>query len=462
MTVTMHDIAEHYNADRTRLLDMLWDIQHQWGYIPAEVLPELADRLGTTAQDIKETFSFYHFFLDTPPAKHTIYLSDTVIAHLNGYPEVLAALEKETGCLLGGRDVTDTFSLATTPCIGLSDQEPAMLIGDDVFTSLTVKKIADIIQRLKSGESSSDIANPTGFPRHSLAYVHGMVKSGIQCKGPVFFRDKTNFSSLLHRLISMSPAQVIQTVSDSGLRGRGGAGFSTGRKWQLCSDNEEKQRFILCNADEGEPGTFKDRVLLTESPRDVFFGMLTAAYAVGATQGVIYLRSEYAYLMDYLEAQLAECRAEGLLGQSVGGHAGFDFDIRIQRGAGAYICGDETAMMESMEGKRGTPRLKPPYPVNQGYLGKPTSANNVETFAAVTHIMDKGASWFKEMGTAGSAGTRLLSISGDCAAPGIYEIEWGITLNEVLTRAGATDALAVQLRVAASRKRFTASSSLTA
>lgn len=178
---------------------------------------------------------------------------------------------------------------------------------------------------------------------------------------------------------------------------------------------------------------------------EVIFGMVTAAYAIAAQEGIIYLRSEYFYLKDYLEQQLADCRSAGLLGKNIAGKPDFHFDIRIQMGAGAYICGDETALIESMEGKRGTPRVKPPFPVNSGYLGKPTSVNNVETFVAVTQIMDHGASWFKAMGTAESAGTRLLSISGDCAAPGIYEIEWGITLNEVLKKAGAKDAWAVQV-----------------
>ncbi|NDP60639.1 MAG: NADP oxidoreductase, partial [Oxalobacteraceae bacterium] len=160
---------------------------------------------------------------------------------------------------------------------------------------------------------------------------------------------------------------------------------------------------------------------------------------------IIYLRSEYLYLKDYLEQQLADWRDDGLLGKAIGGKRDFNFDIRIQMGAGAYICGDETALIESLEGKRGTPRVKPPYPVNMGYLGKPTSANNVETFAAVAAIIEHGASWFKAMGTAESTGTRLLSISGDCSAPGIYEIAWGITLADVLAKAGARDPWAVQV-----------------
>jgi len=445
MTKNIHEILDRYHSDRTRLMDILWDVQHQWGYIPDAILPELADKLGMTELDIQETYSFYHFFLSQPPAKYQIFLGDTVIAKMHGYQAVYDALEQETGCVFGAKDATGTFGLETSSCIGLSDQEPAMLIGKEVFTRLTPEKITQIIRRLRNGETPDAIVNPTQLANDTLAYIHTMVESGIRHKGTVFFQHNIDFTALINKLVAMLPEMLVQTVSESGLRGRGGAGFSTGLKWRLCADNQEKTRFVICNADEGEPGTFKDRVLLMESPKEVIFGMVTAAYATAAQEGIIYLRSEYYYLKAYLEKQLAECRAEGWLGQHIGGKSDFNFDIRIQMGAGAYICGDETALIESLEGKRGTPRVKPPYPVNMGYLGKPTCVNNVETLVSVTHIMDKGASWFKGMGTAESAGTRLLSISGDCDAPGIYEIEWGITLNEVLHQAGAKDAWAVQV-----------------
>ena len=438
-------ILDRYRADRTRLMDILWDVQHEWGHIPDQLLPEMAVRLGTTELDIRETYSFYHFFRGKPAPRFPIYLSDTVIARMQGYQAVHDALEQATGCIFNGEDANGTFGLETTSCIGLSDQEPAMLIGKEVFTHLTPEKVTQIIGRLNNGESPAAIANPQGLATDTLGYVHAMVDSGIRSKGPLYFQGRTDFQPLLKKLIDTLPEMVIKTVSESGLRGRGGAGFSTGLKWRLCSDNVEPIRYVICNADEGEPGTFKDRVLLTESPREVLFGMITAGHAISAQEGIIYLRSEYFYLKDYLNKQIADFRAEGMLGKNLGGKAGFDFDIRIQMGAGAYICGDETALIESMEGKRGTPRVKPPYPVNMGYLGKPTSANNVETFVAVTRIIEEGASWYRAMGTPDSAGTRLLSISGDCSAPGIYEIEWGITLNAVLALAGAADPWAVQV-----------------
>ena len=264
-----------------------------------------------------------------------------------------------------------------------------------------------------------------------------MTHTAVYRSGRVFFGDEIDYRTLLDRCLALTPHEVITVISDSGLRGLGGAGFPTGTKWRLCRAGAGDEKYVICNADEGEPGTFKDRVLLTRSPKQVFSGMIIAAHAVGAAQGIVYLRAEYAYLREYLEQQLAELREERLLGDG--------FDIRIQSGAGSYICGDESALIESCEGKRGTARLKPPFPVEYGFLGKPTAVNNVETLAAAARIMDRGADWFAAMGTPESKGTRLLSVSGDCAAPGIYEIEWGTALREVLEMVGADDARAVQI-----------------
>lgn len=438
-------ILERYRSDRSRLIDILWDVQHEYGYIPDAVLPQLGAGLKLSPLDIRETASFYHFFPDKPSGKYRIYLCNSVIAKMNGYQAVREALERETGVRFGETDPNGMFGLFDTPCIGLSDQEPAMLIDRVVFTRLRPGKITDIIAQLKQGRSPAEIANPAGLPSQDIAYVDAMVESNVRTKGPVFFRGRTDFRSLLDQCVLLKPEQVIETIVESRLRGRGGAGFSTGLKWRLCRDARSDEKYVICNADEGEPGTFKDRVLLTRAPKKVFLGMVIAAYAIGCRKGIVYLRAEYFYLKDYLERQLQELREDGLLGRAIGGRSGFDFDIRIQMGAGAYICGDESALIESCEGKRGTPRVKPPFPVQQGYLGKPTCVNNVETFAAVSRIMEEGADWFRAMGTPDSAGTRLLSVAGDCSKPGIYEVEWGVTLNEVLAMVGAKDARAVQI-----------------
>ena len=451
MTTDIAAMLDAHGRDRTGLLDMLWEVQRRIGYISAEAAAAIADRLAMSVEDVLETATFYHFFHTAPAGRHRIYLSNTVIAKMHRYDEVYAALERETGVRFG-EPASPEFGLFETACIGLSDQEPAMLVDGVVFTDLTPESVGEIVAGLKGGSTAEELANPRGLPRDDRAYVEALSGSTVYTTGPVFFRGETDHESLLARCRAQSSDEVIATLTASGLRGRGGAGFPTGIKWQTCRAAPGASKYIICNADEGEPGTFKDRALLTHEPDTVFAGMAIAAHAVGAAgansaavpvHGIVYLRAEYAYLADYLESRLAALRERGVLGHSVDGSGGFD--IRIQLGAGAYICGDESALIESCEGKRGTPRLKPPFPVQRGYLGMPTVVNNVETFAAAAHIVDHGADWFAAMGVPGSTGTRLLSVSGDCAAPGIYEVEWGTTLRKVLDMIGAHDARAVQI-----------------
>lgn len=438
-------ILGRHRFDRTRLIDMLWDVQNAFGHIPEMAVRQLGAALNLSPLDVRETASFYHFFHDEPTGTHRIYLCDSVLAKMCGYAAVREALERETGSRFGETSEDGLFSLFETPCIGLSDQEPAMLVGKVVFNRLRPAKVAEIIAKLKQGLSPEAIANPEGLPRDSLEYVEALVESNLRTKGPVFFRSQVDLGYLFGQLTKDSPEQVIETVLASRLRGRGGAGFPTGLKWQLCREAPGDEKYVICNADEGEPGTFKDRVLLTRAPKSVFAGMAIAAYAIGSRHGIVYLRAEYFYLLDYLERQLQDLRDAGLLGRGIAGKAGFDFDIRVQMGAGAYICGDESALIESCEGKRGTPRLKPPFPVQQGFLGKPTCVNNVETFAAAARIVEEGADWFRAMGTRDSSGTRLLSVAGDCSKPGIYEVEWGTTINEVLAMVGARNPRAIQI-----------------
>jgi [NiFe] hydrogenase diaphorase moiety large subunit len=237
--------------------------------------------------------------------------------------------------------------------------------------------------------------------------------------------------------VERTPEAVIAEMRSSRLRGRGGAGFATGQKWEFARNAPGERRYVLCNADEGEPGTFKDRVLLTECADQVFEGMTVAGYALGSDTGIVYLRGEYAYLRAFLESVLESRRQRQLLGPGILGQPGFDFDIRIQMGAGAYVCGEETALISSCEGLRGDPKNRPPFPAQQGYRGCPTIVNNVETFSAVSRIMEKGAEWFAAMGSERTTGTKLLSVCGDCRKPGVYEVPFGITAREVLDLAEA-------------------------
>jgi [NiFe] hydrogenase diaphorase moiety large subunit len=262
--------------------------------------------------------------------------------------------------------------------------------------------------------------------------------------------ERYEAGSGLRKALGMSRQDVIRAVRESGIKGRGGAGFPTAVKWNLCAAAQFHKKFIVCNADEGEPGTFKDRLLLTERPQVLFDGLAIGGYAVGARLGVVYLRAEYAYMKPGLEAGLQERRRTGLLGKNILG-SGFEFDIEIRMGAGAYVCGEETALIESLEGDRGEPRNRPPYPVNTGLVGAPTSVNNVETLIACAHILARGPDWFRKYGTEASTGTKLLSVSGDCRKPGVYEVPWGTTVADVLELSGGEGAKAVQVGGASGR-----------
>ncbi|MFH1664656.1 MAG: NADH-ubiquinone oxidoreductase-F iron-sulfur binding region domain-containing protein [Candidatus Omnitrophota bacterium] len=263
-------------------------------------------------------------------------------------------------------------------------------------------------------------------------------------EGPVVFSGMKPLAGL-RKTLEMSGEDVIEVIKSSNLKGRGGAGFPTGMKWGFAASDSDEHKYVVCNADEGEPGTFKDRVLLSEYPSLMLEGMVIAGYAIGADKGYIYLRGEYKSLKPVIEKAIREMKDNKALGEDILGKKGFNFDIQVKMGSGAYVCGEETALIESMEGQRGEPRNRPPFPVNTGFLGFPTIVNNVETMSTVPHILVKGADWFKSIGTEKSAGTKLLSVSGDCAKPGVYEIPFGITVEGVLKMAGADDTKAVQI-----------------
>lgn len=265
----------------------------------------------------------------------------------------------------------------------------------------------------------------------------------IKRTGPVLFSEYEK-GSAVKKVSGMEREDILFEIKDSGLKGRGGAGFPVSTKWMITAAANADKKFIVCNADEGEPGTFKDRVLLLEYPELVFEGMIIAGYTIGAKEGIVYLRAEYSYMLEFLESYLEEMRKLNLLGKNICGKE-FDFDISIRLGSGAYVCGEETALIESLEGHRGEPRNRPPFPVNTGYMGYPTAVNNVETLASIPHIINKGGEWYHKYGTDKSTGSKLFSVSGDCKFPGVYELPWGTTLNELLQITGAENTKAVQV-----------------
>lgn len=275
-----------------------------------------------------------------------------------------------------------------------------------------------------------------------------MEKTTEERKGEVIFSGYKK-GAAVEKIITQSREDILYELKNSKLKGRGGAGFPTSTKWMLVAAAKNDEKYVICNADEGEPGTFKDRVLLLEYPDLVFEGMVVAGYTIGAKKGFVYLRGEYEYMRKSLEDYLEGMRMDNLLGKDIKGKKGFEFDIEIRMGSGAYVCGEETALIESMEGQRGEARNRPPFPVSTGYKGKPTTVNNVETFAAVTKIVMKGGDWYNKMGTDKSTGSKLFSVSGDCKYPGVYELQWGLKVSELLEMVGAENAKAVQVGGAA-------------
>lgn len=262
-------------------------------------------------------------------------------------------------------------------------------------------------------------------------------------QGKVIFSDYQPGEGV-QKALKMKRQDILLEIKESGLKGRGGAGFPTATKWMLTAAAKDSVKYIICNADEGEPGTFKDRAILSEFPHLVIEGMIIAGYTIGAARGIIYLRGEYVYLLNEINRKLEEFRNKGLLGKNIL-NTGLEFDITIFLGAGAYVCGEETALIESIEGHRGEARNRPPFPVSAGLKNHPTCVNNVETLATIPHIIAKSSDWYKNIGTTKSRGSKLFSVSGDCKYPGVYELDWGTTIEEVLRLVGAENTKAVQV-----------------
>ncbi len=437
-------ITAKYNHDPVRLMDILHEVKDEFGYIPAETTRYIAKNLKMSEVDVNQTISFYHFYSVKPVGKYAVYLNNSAVAGMMGRNEIARVFEKEAGIPFNSVTKDGLIGLWDTADIGMNDQEPAAIVNDVVFTRLTPSKVRELVSAFRSGKDVKDLVTKYGDGENSHPRIKSMVHNNVMKKGPVLFSDY-ELGLAIRKAVNMTPEQVIDEVKRSNLRGRGGAGFPAGLKWEFCRKSRGAVNYLLCNADEGEPGTFKERVILTELPKQLFEGMVVAGYALGAKEGMLYLRYEYRYLHAYLEQMLQEMRSGNLLGRNIAGKQGFNFDIRIQLGAGAYVCGEESALIESMEGKRGEPRNRPPFPVQKGFLDMPTVINNVETLSAVVKIMVKGSEWFKAMGTKESAGTKLLSVSGDCKKPGVYEIEWGMTIRDLLELAGATSVQAVQV-----------------
>ncbi len=426
-------ILGRYGRDPVKLLQILIGVQECCGHVPPESASRIAAELRIPRSRIESVVSCYAFLHAGPPARYRVLFSDDITDRMHDSPALMAQMCRELWAEPGKVSEDGLVFIDTASCTGMCDQGPAMLVNGRAITCLTPSRIQAISQLIRNGAPLAEW--PAEFFR---------VEDNIRRTGPLL-DHRIAPGVALRAALAQDTHGIIEAIMASGLRGRGGAGFPTGSKWENCRNAPGGPKHVVCNADEGEPGTFKDRVLLTSCAPLLFEGMTLCALAIGARRGYLYLRGEYRYLLAHLENVLQQFRDEHLLGPSILGRQGFDFDIEIQLGAGAYICGEESALIESMEGKPGIPRNRPPFPVTHGYLQQPTVVDNVETFCQAILALHLGADSYRSIGTSGSSGSKLISVSGDCSRPGIYEYPFGVSVREVLQDCAAIDTRAVQV-----------------
>ncbi|MBW7918154.1 MAG: NAD(P)H-dependent oxidoreductase subunit E [Anaerolineales bacterium] len=393
---------------RSGLLPALHAAQEIYGWLPREVAAEVAKTLHVPLADVHGVIEFYSLFYNEPVGRKIVRVCADPACALKDADGLLARLRSQHGIEDGQTTPDGTLTIERSPCLGLCEHAPATWTVDGGISTV--------------GDGTAERDRPQSVIYGSLRMLT------VNCGNGTTSLAKYGEYAALKKARAMKPEEVVNEIKSSGLVGRGGAGFSAALKWEGAAKADGSPKYVICNADESEPGTFKDRVLLLDDPHRAIEGMCIAAHAVGASKGYVYLRGEYPYILPPLENALNEARAAGYLNE--------DFDIEIRVGAGAYICGEETALFESIEGKRGFPRVKPPFPTTNGLFDKPTVINNVETLFNVPLIIEKGAAEYRKIGTEKSSGPKLFCLSGDVARPGVYEVPFGITLRELLEMAG--------------------------
>jgi NADH-quinone oxidoreductase subunit F len=369
-----------------------------------------------------------------PAGKYHVQVCTNVSCMLRGGNKILEHVERKLE--IGHKEVTKDgiFSLEEVECIGACTGAPAMQVNYDFYENLTPETLDQIIDGLDHGQKPAPVARTSGsvHPRHAGEVPVISRRFGIPNSNKLDgYLKSEGYQALEKALKQMTAEQVIDEVKKSGLRGRGGAGFPTGMKWSFVPKDIPKPKYVICNADESEPGTCKDRPLLEMDPHQLIEGMIIAGKAVDSHQGYIYVRGEYRDVLDIIDRAIAEAYANGYLGKNIR-DSGFDFDLVAHTGAGAYECGEESALMESLEGKRGYPRIRPPFPAVVGLYGCPTVINNAETLSSVPSIILRGGEWYAGLGSVKNGGTRLFAISGHVNRPGIYELPMGFNLKRMI------------------------------
>jgi NADH-quinone oxidoreductase subunit F len=402
---TDQDLIERWREEPAPLLPLLHAFHERDGHLSQTSIRVVSKGLRIPLADLYGTITFYHHFSTVEGGKARPRVCDGPICKTKDCDGLLAELASE--------------GATSMPCAGRCDEPIPVIRGDEYL-------VGAVGQELKASATLLPPPNPGGIEECCFAHVRTPGRATLSG-----YRDTGGYRALARAVQEMTPEEVLSTIDASGLAGRGGAGFPTGRKWRAVADASGEPKTIVCNADEGEPGCFKDRVLMDHDPHAVLEGMAIAARATGAVRGFIYLRYEYPHTQGILDRAIEEARAEGLLGQGILG-TDTSFEVYVRRGAGAYICGEETSLLNSLEGKHPFPRNRPPYPVTHGFEDLPTAVNNVETLASVPAILDRGAEWYAGLGLGEHTGTKIISLSGDVQRPGNYEVPIGLPLKTLL------------------------------
>jgi len=411
---------------RTMLLPALHYAQSLYGWLPAEVQEAVSRSLRVPLADIHGVIEFYTMFYNEPTAHRVVRVCEDPACSLAGAHQVMSAIERQLGLAPGETSPDREVTLEQVPCLGMCELAPCALNGERPAGEL---RPADVPAFLRD-DYPEPRARVYGEPLLKLARV------GAVDPGSLSDYEAHGGFRVLRRAVELEPAALIEMADKSGILGRGGAMFPLGRKWYFTRGSAHQAKHIVVNADESEPGTFKDRVLMEEDPFSVIESATLAGFAVGAENGWIFVRGEYPRAFRRLQHAVEQARAAGYLGRNILGKSGFNFDIEVRLGAGAYICGEETALFEAIEGKRGFPRIKPPFPTTHGLFGQPTSINNVETLVAALTAIDVGLERWLSLGTPDSPGTKLFCLSGRVERPGLYELPFGLTIAELIELAG--------------------------
>ena len=425
------EILKRYEQPRAAMLPLLWLVQKNQGYISAEAEAWVARILGVARSQVREAVSFYTMFHDRPMGRSELRVCTSLTCALRGAKDVLSQITERLGVGAGETTPNNEVTLTEVECLCACEMSPMAQLNEMFVGPLEGETLDAVVQTiLENPKKTHLLPEPNPFISTNGPVLSHRFKNPEGTWLKEYVANK-GYVAAETALTSMTPEQVIDEISKANLRGLGGAGFPTGRKWSFVPRDTSQPKYLVVNADEGEPGTFKDRYIMERDPHALIEGMIIAAYAIGSNKAYVYIRGEYFRSSDRLQSALNEAYKKGWLGKNIQG-TGFDLEVVIHRGAGAYICGEETALLTSLEGGKCFPRLKPPFPAISGLFSCPTIVNNVETLACVPFILREGPEKFSSIGTPKQGGTRLFCVSGHVLRPGVYEAPVSITLRELI------------------------------